>query len=451
VAPASSLNAPKVGAGSIRKPVLRTLLTNVSVLFLGLGTSVILNRGLGPVGKGLYATLLTTSQLILMLASLGLGKSVTFYLSNEEEKPQSVFKVFLALSFGAAVLSLCIALIVGVFCKHGDIYKGACIYYLAILSLLSVLHSSGVGVLRGLKQFAACNGQSLITAAIFGFAAAILAAGGKLNPILAICCKAFSFLAGVALIWPKLKTLGFQFRPELESAIAGKMLRYGLGYFFYALFQNLSYRFDLILVAHLTSLADAGWYSTASGLAEIVWYFPNAVGLVLFPIIAGMSNERRDQLVCKTCRWSILIMTLGVAGLVIVAPVLIRLLYGERFLPTVSAIYSLSFGIITNGMFQILGVHLAAKQRLGTLTLITASGFAINLVFNSILIPRLGIIGAGLSSTISYSLCGFLTAWAFIKMTGRKPAELFLISRDELVAVGRSLVQKLRVRFVCAA
>ena len=70
---------------------------------------------------------------------------------------------------------------------------------------------------------------------------------------------------------------------------------------------------------------------------------------------------------------------MGVAGLVIVAPFLIPLLYGNQFLPTVNALYSLSFGILTNGMFQILGLHLAAKKRLGVLTLITASGFGVNL------------------------------------------------------------------------
>src|SRR5205814_670817 len=102
------------------------------------------------------------------------------------------------------------------------------------------------------------------------------------------------------------------------------------------------------------------------------------------------------------------------------APILIRSLYGTQFLPTANALYSLSFGILANGIFQILGIHLAAKNRLGALTCITASGFAINLVLNLILIPRLGMVGAGLSSTVSYSFCGLLTAWVFIRITGRK-------------------------------
>ena len=200
---------------------------------------------------------------------------------------------------------------------------------------------------------------------------------------------------------------------------------------------------DLILVAHLKGLASAGWYSTASGLAEIVWYVPNAASAVLFPIVAGLGDRECDQLVCKTCRWSILIMGLGVGFLVVLAPVAVPLLYGKEFLPTVTAIYSLSFGILTNGMFQILGIHLAAKKRLGMLTLITATGFAINLLMNLLLIPRFGIVGAGLASTISYSICGILTAHVFSRTTGLGWREMLLIPREEMEVVSRSLLRKL--------
>ena len=52
------------------------------------------------------------------------------------------------------------------------------------------------------------------------------------------------------------------------------------------------------------------------------------------------------------------------------------------------------------------------------------------------------MVGAGLSSTVSYSFCGLLTAWVFIRMTGRKWAELFVIRREELAAEGRSFLSK---------
>jgi len=444
--PTVALLARPAITGSLGKPVLRTLVSNLSVFALGLVSSILLNRGLGPEGKGLYATLLTTSQLIVMLASLGLGKSVTFYLSNREEKPQTVFGILLSLTFLTVGLALVAVFAIKVLSNRSGVYEGSALCGLAALSILSIVNASGVGVLRGLKQFGACNVQGIFTSAIFLAAVLVLVFAGSLSPMLAVFCKVFSFLTGLIWIWPKLKGLGFLFKPRFESALARKMLSYGLGFFFYALFQNLSYRFDLILVAHLTSLTDAGWYSTASGLAEIIWYFPNAVGLVLFPVIAGLNDQERDRLVGKTCRWSILVMAVGITGLVIVAPVLIPLLYGNQFLPTVNALYSLSFGILTNGMFQILGIHLAAKKRLGVLTLITASGFAVNLVLNLILIPRFGIVGAGLASTVSYSLCGFLTAYAFSRTTGMKWSELLFIPREEFATQTRALFRKLRLR-----
>src|SRR5207237_7570440 len=121
----------------------------------------------------------------------------------------------------------------------------------------------------------------------------------------------------------------------------------------------------------------------ASGLAELIWYLPNAIGMVLFPVIAGLGDHERDRLVAKTCRWSILCMALGVSVLGVLSPLLIPLLYGGQFLASVGAVYSLSFVIVANGMFQILGIHPAAQQRLWAFTAITGSAFAGNLVLNS--------------------------------------------------------------------
>src|SRR5438105_261465 len=112
------LHPPKAVRESMTRPIAGVLATNVTVLILGLGTSVLLNRTLGPEQKGLYATLLTTSQLIVMLASLGLGKSVTFHLANREQKRQSVFEVFVCMNIVAILLCLVAAIVLCVLCDR---------------------------------------------------------------------------------------------------------------------------------------------------------------------------------------------------------------------------------------------------------------------------------------------------------------------------------------------
>jgi len=447
--PAPALIAQENRARSLTKPIFGTLASNVCLLLLGLGASVILNRALGPEGKGLYATLVTTSQLSAMIASLGVGKSVVFYMANREENQQRVFNTFLFITGLTVLLAFLVSLAIAAFSAR--LYSGLDLLCLGGLSAFSLLHSSGLGVLRGIKDFKAGNLQNLLANAIFVTTVAALVCAGVALPSSVAACKIFSFGLGAMLIWQRLKGSGFQLTPSFSPALGKRIVSYGLGFFFYALFQNLSYRFDLLLVAHMTSLADAGWYGTATGLTEVIWYFPNAVGTVLFPVVASLDDTARDQLVAKICRWSVWIMALGAAGLIIASPVLVPLLYGDRFVPTVKAIRALSLGIVTNGIFQILGIHLAARKQLPTLTFITGSGFACNLLLNLALIPRFGIVGAGVSSTISYFICGLLTAVVFLRTTGRNWRELLVIPKSEMRTVGEVILKKLRspVRTPC--
>src|SRR2546421_6960276 len=216
--------APPIAARpSMSRPIAGIRATNVSVLMLGIITSVVLNRTLGPDGKGLYATLLTTSQLIVMLASLGLGKSVTFHLANRGHKQQSVFGVFLCINLMAVILCLAFAIGLSLFSPRVEVYRRTGFFALGTLCIFSLIHASGMGVLRGLKQFGSSNRQSILTSVIFFAAIAVMACSGRTSPMTAVACQSFSFLAGLFWIWPKLKAFGFQFQPRFEPGLAKKM------------------------------------------------------------------------------------------------------------------------------------------------------------------------------------------------------------------------------------
>jgi O-antigen/teichoic acid export membrane protein len=203
--------------------------------------------------------------------------------------------------------------------------------------------------------------------------------------------------------------------------------------------QNLNYRFDVLLLSSWTSNDQVGWYTTGTGLAEMIWYLPTAIGIVLLPVMVGMKADEGNLLTARTSRWSLFLMFLGILSLLVVSPLLVRMLYGEAFLPSVPVLYALAVGILTNGLFQILGIYLASRKMLGQLTLLTTMGFLVNLILNIFLIPRWGIVGAGLSSSVSYTVSGFLTAWVFHRTTQIKWMDFLFIKREDLADL-RSVV-----------
>ena len=429
--------------GSVNRHILGTLASQVAVFVFGLITSVILNRSLGPEGKGVYAMVLTTSQLIALCASLGVAKSITFHLAQSGTDHKRHFQTIAAFCLFTVTLSALVVFALrlcwpcGIW---GDVFR-ASFWPLLLLTGASLLSACGLGVLRGLRLFKESNLYNSLTSAAF---LALLLAGWcatGLDARTALLAKVGGAFLLIAVIAWRLHKQSFHFAPKFDPAIARGLLTYGLGYFGYTVFQNLNYRFDVLLVAGLTNAAGTGCYTTATGLAEILWFLPNAIGTVLLPVIAGRQGESADQLTAKVCRVSVALMALGTLTLCAGGRWLVPVLYGAAFQPTVAVIDALAFGILTNGVFTVLGTHLASRKMLGALMAITSGGFAVNVLLNLWWIPRWGIVGAGLASTVSYSVTALLTARKFAQTTGIPWRECLFIKRTEVSALA-SLVRR---------
>ncbi len=90
--------------------------------------------------------------------------------------------------------------------------------------------------------------------------------------------------------------------PEPGSVSYRELFRYGLPFYPGSLTGFFSYRIDAYLIACL--IADPseplGFYSMAVGLAEMVFFFPNAVSTLFFPHVAG---SPREEPIARS-RWS---------------------------------------------------------------------------------------------------------------------------------------------------
>ena len=56
----------------------------------------------------------------------------------------------------------------------------------------------------------------------------------------------------------------------------------------------------------------------------------------------------------------------------------------------------------------------------------------LNIIINLILIPKYGILGAGMASTVSYMLCGISFLLYFTKKTGVQLKEMIIINRNDV-------------------
>jgi O-antigen/teichoic acid export membrane protein len=67
---------------------------------------------------------------------------------------------------------------------------------------------------------------------------------------------------------------------------------------------------------------------------------------------------------------------------------------------------------------SILRLDLLGKQRPGALSLLLAGGAILNLLLNALLIPAMGIVGAGLASSIAYLAVSLAMLVMYCKLSG---------------------------------
>jgi O-antigen/teichoic acid export membrane protein len=159
------------------------------------------------------------------------------------------------------------------------------------------------------------------------------------------------------------------------------------------------------MVKYFLGAEQAGYYSIASTMADYLLMLPSIIGLILFPRLSAMADRYEKLRQAKKVAMGtalVLIPSLVLASLT--AEPVVHVLFGTAFLPAVSP-----FLWLTPGIFA-MGVQIAVVQFLNSIGYppvviwIWACATVLNIVLNFWAIPRFGLTGASVVSSISYSL-----------------------------------------------
>ena len=173
----------------------------------------------------------------------------------------------------------------------------------------------------------------------------------------------------------------------------------------------------MFLVNFFLGAGSVGIYSVAVNLTEMIWYPSSAIATVLLPKASRAQTAESGRLVQETAKWTFWITFLSAIILLISSRFLIDFLYGKAFLPTVEVVWFLVPGIILFSLTRITATYFIGAGKPIINAAISLLSLIVNVIFNLLFIPRFGIIGAALATTISYSLSTVFTVSIFVKMS----------------------------------
>lgn len=414
------------------KNTLLTFSTQLISVFLGVITSVILARTLGPTNLGIYSLLLTTFSLIGSIGSLGISIANTYYGVKGEYKWNEIASnsIIAALIMGIILIVFFLSLyFLGLSFLNNINFTVILISSIAIPSALSMGYFQNI--LLGQRKIKQYNAINIVQSILYmSFIVIVLYFNGSLSGVIVSWTAAYLLTAIIPII---LVYKSIPFKLHLNLNLFKKSITFGLKGYLGNLIQFLNYRIDMYLINFiLLNSASVGYYSISVGLAESLWYLPGAVGTLVFARTPGLTNEERNRTTPQICRNTLFITIIFSIILVITGKYIISILYGSRYLDALTPLLVLIPGVIALSIAKVLSNEIAGRGKPIINTYIAIISIAVNVPLNLILIPKIGIVGSALASSISYTITTIVVLSTFLKLSKSSLNETLILKKQDI-------------------
>jgi O-antigen/teichoic acid export membrane protein len=408
-------------------------------IVLGLATSVLVARGLGSQGRGVYALALLLPTLLITLLGLGIGPATVFFVGREEDRLVDIVRDNNALVWWISTITCAIG-IVAILLLGPTLFPGVPVALL-LLSLVSVPIEMQTDLLQatlqGLQDFRRFNSIDVFRIVVLMVLIFVFVWVLHAGPTGALVANILSAVAAwIAACYFVARYTGARalWSIRLNRGYARRVLSFGSRAHVSNVVAFLNYRADLFLLNLMRDPATVGVYSVSVALGERLWIMSRSVGTVMLPRIASQKTTESDrrQLTPMVAR-HVLWLSVAMAALVFVfAQPLIRLLYGEEFAVAALGLQLLLPGIVLLSHNRILAADIAGRGHPGINARFSVFGVVVNVVANLILIPHWGVAGASLSTTLSYSLVSVLGLIAYVRLTAVRWQTVLVPQRGDL-------------------
>ncbi|MEW6411338.1 MAG: polysaccharide biosynthesis C-terminal domain-containing protein [Candidatus Zixiibacteriota bacterium] len=409
-----------------------TLAFKIIAMSFGLGISVLIGRAMGPEGRGVYGLVMTVIMISSVFGVFGLGAANAYFIAKDRNHARVIGwqSLFVGIA-GAAVSTVAV-----LFVRHlaPAVLKGLEGPVLVITLLMVPLFLWGNLYARaylGLGRVVAFNTFETFGRGIFFGAAAV---------VILFMNRDMTFYLASVLACLSLLTLGYIIR-YFQISPSGKTkarefftlsISYGVRPWIAAVFTWITIRSGIFFVNYFKGTAEAGLFSVAQQISELLIIVPSVVGAILFPRVASGDSKDLTAKVLRTMNAVFLPLFLLLAFL---AEPIITLLFGAEFLPSAVALRIILPGAYLLGLEVIIAGDIAGRGYPWPVALIWIPVFAINAIGYMILVPRYGIDGAALATSISYALIFVYMTFQLRKMTSFTLSQLFIPRLADLRAL----------------
>ncbi len=396
-----------------------TVVSNLGMTLLGLLTGVLLARTLGPTGRGLMTTVMIWPAILVWAGGLSFGYANIHFAASEPGTRQKLFanSFWIAIGLGLAI-GLPSALVLPHFVKLNQSQHLLLVISLILLPL-GMWSDFAASLLQGTGRFDRLGMIRIAAPLLTAIALFFLWGIHTLTVTTAVIASWIGGWTQIALTMNFLWREGYvAFRPD--GALLKRSWTYSSRIHIGTLANLANGRIDQLIMTLLVAPKALGLYVFAVTFSELLRQGTASIAVVVFPRVSAETVQLEKQaMASQAVRWTLLAACICAVILAIAAPTFVALVWGKRFVDAIPTIYVLLPGTVALGAASTMTVSLNGAGRPGTGTVAELASLVVMLPLLWLLLPHLGILGAGVASTCGYCVNCIVSSFYFAQTFGK--------------------------------
>jgi len=425
--------------------------SNIITIILGLVTTIIIARTLGPELQGIYTLIVLLPTMLVTFMNFGIAPATVFSIGKNKRTLNTIVSTNIVLSFFISIFAIVIGILFAILTQN-TFFEGVALKALLIVLLVLpflFINSFLQAVYQGTQNFRRYNEIIVLNRVIQSLFLIIVLLIFQLGLTGALIAYGMGSILPTYLIYRYFKKDQFKFKiSDFSWSLSKEYFNYGYKAHLSNIVSFLNYRLDLLMVSFYLNPLAVGVYNVAVSIAERLWVFSAPVSAALFPRISSLeSDEEKTELTVKVARFILYLSIIVGILFFMISPLAIKILFGNEYSDASNVIRILIVGITVFAAERIISNDFAGRGK-PELNLYTSIFTVLcNLVLNIVLIPLYGINGAAISTSIAYILTFIVKISLFKIVTGARFRDILILKQSDWLLI-QKMFQLLKKRMM---
>lgn len=402
---------------SFKANLILTITTRIANTGLGALSAIIAAWEYGDIGLGIFALLRTLPSVLLVFTEFGFSHAYPYLINNKKYSTSDTLSsgLYSAMLVSSIQIVIWMALAQVINSSFNLNLSNLALYLSALLAPLLVLEIHIINFFRSIGKIHQANLMLALVELLIVIFLSTLYFFGLNNLDYLSYILLVTHIIVVIFMFITLYSYGYLNKPRYNQLIFKESFKFGVKSQVGNAFQVLNYRLDHLIIGLIVGPSALAIYVVATKAAEFFRFFSLSVMFVVEPIIAKADPAVAEDTVKKYYIPVFLINLFFITVGGVTGPFMIPILFDQWSEDAIFPFKIIMFGLAFVGANGLIGAYNLGQGKPQLNTISIGITLLVTIIFNILLTPKFGVVGASIASSIAFIFSTLMFAGFFIR------------------------------------